>query len=192
MPSLISSRCRELTAFRFEAGSASARRLVLIVLGSLTAWTPLAARAEAPAAQDPIHRVESRVRAWYSVLGEQRVESCALEQVLGRSQLEFSLSEDGTPKPAGLAAWVSELRSSHPQVEYQLTNVRTQAVGDDTYRLRLSVDRRALDAAGVPHVARREQTWLIRDRSGAPPLVLRIDDERRLVFPGTGPQIVCY
>jgi hypothetical protein len=58
--------------------------------------------------------------------------------------------------------------------------------------VRFQLDRRALDETGFTHVARREQTWLIRDLPGVPPAVLRIDEQRSLAFSGTGPQIVCY
>lgn len=132
------------------------------------------------------------VRSWYTLIESQQVGSCTLDDLLDQSPFEFSSAEGSWPGPEGLSAWVSELRSDHPQVEYRLTNMSTTAVDQGTYRIRFGLDRRALDSDGVPHVARREQAWLIRFRSGALPLVLRIDDESQLVFPGTGPQIVCY
>jgi hypothetical protein len=70
--------------------------------------------------------------------------------------------------------------------------MHTRVVDGGMVRVHFSFDRYALDEAGVPHLARREQTWLLRDRADDRPEVLRIDDQRKLAFPGTGPQIVCY
>ncbi|MBW1884306.1 MAG: hypothetical protein JRJ58_12300 [Deltaproteobacteria bacterium] len=49
-----------------------------------------------------------------------------------------------------------------------------------------------MDDEGLPHIARREHVWLVRNVPGAAPVVLRIDERPLLAFPGTGPQIVCY
>jgi hypothetical protein len=162
--------------------------MVAFALGSLVG----SARAELPGVADPVRRIESMIRGWYSLLEGQSLESCTLEGLLSESLVEFSLEAGSTPGPEDLSAWVSELRSTHPQVEYRLSEMRTRAVGDGTYRTRFAFDRYALDEAGVPHVARREQTWLVRDRADDTLEVLRIDDQRQLAFPGTGPQIVCY
>jgi hypothetical protein len=54
------------------------------------------------------------------------------------------------------------------------------------------LDRGAIDREGTRHVARYQQAWTLRDRPGDEPVVLAIDTHRLLVFPGTGPQIVCY
>jgi hypothetical protein len=150
------------------------------------------ARAEFPDVADPRIRIESMIRGWYALLEGQSLESGTLDGLLSESPVAFLLEAGATPGPEDFSAWVSELRSTHPQVEYRLSQMRASAVGDGTFRAHFSFDRYAVDEAGVPHVARREQTWLVRDRTDGTLEVLRIDDRRQLVFPGTGPQIVCY
>ena len=88
--------------------------------------------------------------------------------------------------------WLLALRSPHPVVEYRLDKLRIDSYEDDLVRVRFEFERHAIDAAGLPHLTRREQTWLVRNPSGEVPVVLRIDEQRLLAFPGTGPQIVCY
>jgi hypothetical protein len=162
--------------------------MAAVALGALVS----SAHAELPAVADPARRIESMIRGWYSRLEEQSLESCRLEGLVSEPAVEFSLEAGNTPGPEDFSAWVSELRSTHPQVEYRLSEMRTRAVGDDTYRTRFAFDRYAQDEAGVPHVARREQTWLVRVRADDRLEVLGIDDQRQLALPGTGPQIVCY
>jgi hypothetical protein len=145
-----------------------------------------------PEPRIPEQRMESSIRGWYSLLEEQSVESCALAELLSGAPVEFSLEAGSTPGRDDFSAWVSELRSTHSQVEYRLSAMHTRVVDGGMVRVHFSFDRYALDEAGVPHLARREQTWLLRDRSDDRPEVLRIDDQRKLAFPGTGPQIVCY
>lgn len=108
------------------------------------------------------------------------------------SSFEFSLTGGSVSGAEEPQAWVSELRSAYPHVEYQLDALRTESLDGGTYRAQFELNRRAIDEDGVPHVARRMQTWTIRDVPGARPAVLSIDEERLLSFPGTGPQIVCY
>jgi hypothetical protein len=148
--------------------------------------------ADTSAAADPDRRIESLVRDWYSLLARQSLESCAVDDLVAESPFGFSLAGGSVSGPGELQAWISELRSAYPQVEYRLDVLRTQALDDGSYRAQFELNRRAVDEAGVTHVARRRQTWTIRDVPGARPEVLRIDEERLLAFPGTGPQIVCY
>jgi hypothetical protein len=88
--------------------------------------------------------------------------------------------------------WLADLREAHPGVEYRIGAVRIDSAGKGLFRARFELDRRALDEVGVPHIARREHTWLVRDFPGQQPLLLRIDERQLLPFPGTGPRIVCY
>ena len=91
-----------------------------------------------------------------------------------------------------LLAWTSNLRATYPQIEYRLDPIRIRAEGQDRYRVRFEFDRHALDEAGLPHVARREHTWIVRSDANATPVILRMEERPLLFFPGTGPQIVCY
>jgi hypothetical protein len=150
------------------------------------------ASADASACDASERRISTLIRNWYSLLESQAPESAAIEHFLADSPFEFSLTAGEDPGPGEALAWVSELRSGHPQVEYRLQPIRTESGGEGLVRARFEFERRAMDAEGLLHVARRAHTWLIRDVAGASPAVVRIDEERLLSFPGTGPQIVCY
>jgi hypothetical protein len=90
-------------------------------------------------------------------------------------------------------AWLSDRRAEHPRVEYRfIGDIRIDPAGEGLYRARFEFDRLAEDDAGTPHIARREHTWIVRDVPDATPVILRIDEQSKLAFPGTGPQIICY
>lgn len=78
------------------------------------------------------------------------------------------------------------------RVEVRVGLIRIRPIGDDLYEARFELDRSALDEAGIPHIARREETWLVLDRSDGNAEILRVDRKKLLAYPGTGPQIVCY
>ena len=84
------------------------------------------------------------------------------------------------------------LDASDAEVEYRVGPIRIDAAGEDLYEARFEFDRLASDKAEIPHIARREQTWLVRDRFDGAAEILRVDEQKLLAFPGTGPQIVCY
>ena len=86
----------------------------------------------------------------------------------------------------------AKLDASDAGVEYRVGPIRIDAAGEDLYEARFEFDRLATDDAGIPHVARREQTWLVRDLSDGTAEILRVDEQKLLAYPGTGPQIVCY
>jgi hypothetical protein len=137
-------------------------------------------------------RVTSLISQWFVLLQAQSSDSWAVETFLAESPLVFSLMEAGDPGPGDFADWLSALRSPHPEVAYRLDKLRLDSLEDDLVRVRFEFERHAIDAAGLPHLTRREQTWLVRDLPGEVPVVLRIEEQRLLAFPGTGPQIVCY
>jgi hypothetical protein len=87
---------------------------------------------------------------------------------------------------------IAKLDATDEDVVYRLGPVRIHAAGEDLYQVRFEFDRLASDEAGIPHIARREQTWLVRDLSDGTPEVLQVDEQKLLAYPGTGPQIVCY
>lgn len=86
---------------------------------------------------------------------------------------------------AGLAA-------ADPAVEYRVGPIRVDRAGEELYRARFELDRRFLDEAAMPHIARREQTWLVRARSSGAVEIVEIEEQQVLAFPGTGPRVVCY
>jgi hypothetical protein len=163
---------------------AAAIACVILFGGDATATSPAAAGEEA--------RVTSLITQWFESLEAQSSEGWAVESFLAESPLAFSLMEAGDPGPDEFADWLFALRSPHPEVEFRLDKLRLDSLEGDLLRVRFEFDRHATDAAGLPHLARREQTWLVRDLPGEAPVVLRIEEQRMLAFPGTGPQIVCY
>ena len=84
------------------------------------------------------------------------------------------------------------LDSADATVEYRVGPIRIDAAGEDLYEARFEFDRLASDEAGIPHIARREQTWLVRDLSSGTAEILQVDERMLLAYPGTGPQMVCY
>ena len=86
----------------------------------------------------------------------------------------------------------AQLDATDPEVEYLVGPIRVDSAGEHLYEARFEFDRIASDEAGIPHIARREQTWLVRDLSDGTAEILRVDEQKLLAYPGTGPQIVCY
>jgi hypothetical protein len=184
-------------SMRGRADSRGAVRWLLLVLlalssGPLSCGPVDGAESGPPAPEGPEHPVASLIRAWFSSLEGQSPESVATNRTLVESPLRFQLGAGGVPDANGLRAWVFDLRSPYPQVEYRIGAIRIDDVGGDSHRVRFEVDRRAVDADGVPHVARSAHSWVVARSPGAAPAVVRIDHEPLLSFPGTGPQVVCY
>jgi hypothetical protein len=138
--------------------------------------------------------MESQIERWFSVLAESPPDLAGEARPRGQSALEFALVEEEgeDAAPADLRAWLLDLRSPHPRVQFELHHMSATRVGDRLHRFRFEVERKAVDAEGLPHVARSQQTWLIHERVASPPAVLRAESVPLLSFPGTGPQIVCY
>ena len=86
----------------------------------------------------------------------------------------------------------AQLDATDPEVEYLVGPIRVDPAGEDLYEARFEFDRRTTDDAGIPHIARREQTWLVRELSDGTAEILQVDELKLLAYPGTGPQIVCY
>ncbi len=140
----------------------------------------------------PQRRIESTVHEWFGLLAEKRSASRPLETLLAGPPYRLSLAEAEVRSRDGLRAWRDGLHATHSRIEYDFEPIRVRPVGGGLYQVHFELDRRAVDAAGTPHVARSEQTWLVRDTPGRAPLIQTIDERRPLPFPGTGPQIVCY
>jgi hypothetical protein len=151
----------------------------LHIVAALAMLCGCAALPGARADVGPERRIESMVREWFGLL------------VKPGAPIRLSLAEADVRSRDELRVWREKLHATHSRVEYRLGPVLVRSVGADLYRVYFELDRRAVDAAGTPHVARSGQTWLVRDAPRG--LVVETIDERRLLrFPGTGPQIICY
>ena len=162
---------------------------VAIASGFLIACTGIGASSAAPGEENSI---ASLIPQWFASLEAQPSQGWAIETFLAESPLTFSLTQAETSHPEDFADWLSALRSTHPEVEFRLDKLRVVPLDENLVRVRFEFERHAVDAAGLPHLSRREQTWLVRELPGQVPEVLRIKEQRLLAFPGTGPQIVCY
>jgi hypothetical protein len=137
-------------------------------------------------------RIETLVHRWFAALGDPSVEANTLNDFLTEAPFELILDGEVLHDRDALLAWVSNLRATYPQIEYRFDSIRIQAEGQDRYRVRFEFDRHALDEAGLPHVARREHTWIVESDVITTPVILRMEERPLLFFPGTGPQVVCY
>jgi hypothetical protein len=84
------------------------------------------------------------------------------------------------------------LASTDPGAEYRVGPIRVDPAGEDLYRARFELDRLYTDEAAMRHIARREQTWLVRALADGTNEIVHVDDRKALAFPGTGPRVVCY
>ncbi len=137
-------------------------------------------------------RIASMIHEWFALLTSQTLESPALDHFVAQPPFAFSFAEGNVRSLGELRAWASNLRSTSAQVEYRIAAIRLDPAGEGLYQVRFESQQRALDASGAPHIAGRQHTWLVRDFPGEGPVILQIDERPSLVFPGTGPQIVCY
>jgi hypothetical protein len=137
-------------------------------------------------------QIETLIQSWFAVLEDPHAEAEALNGLLAEAPFELVLDGTALHDRSSLLAWVSNLRSTYPQIEFRVDPFRIYAEGRDRYRIRFEFDRRALDDAGLAHVARREHTWIVRGNGGETPVILSIEERPLLFFPGTGPQVVCY
>jgi hypothetical protein len=137
-------------------------------------------------------QIEELVRSWFAVLEDPNAEPETLSGLLAEPPFELLLDGAALRDRGSLAAWVSRLRATYPQIDYRIDPIRIYDDGRDRYRVRFEFDRRALDAAGLSHVARREHTWIVQGNAEETPTILRMEERPLLFYPGTGPEIVCY
>jgi hypothetical protein len=157
----------------------------VLVAGAAIATSPEGAAQEA--------RVTNLIAQWFGLLESQSSDGAwEVAAFIAEAPLDLSLVETGDRTPMDVVSWLHALRSLHPGVEYRLGELRFDPLEGDLVRVRFEFDRHSVDVAGLPHLARREETWLLRNLPGEAPAVLRIEERRLLAFPGTGPQIVCY
>ncbi len=141
---------------------------------------------------DSEQRVEALIRDWFASLANPAIDPNQSSLFLFETSFEFQSIDEGVRNRSEFLASISNFRESSPQTEYQLDSIKIESVEPDLYRARFQFNRRSLDEAGIPHVARREHIWMVRSESNATPVILQIDERPLLFFPGTGPQVVCY
>jgi hypothetical protein len=137
-------------------------------------------------------RIETLINSWFAVLEDPTIDAKTLNVMLAEAPFELILNGEALRDRDALLAWTSNLRATYPQIKYRLDPIRIQSEGQGRYRAQFEFDRHALDEAGLPHVARREHTWIVRSNANATPVILRMEERPLLFFSGTGPQIVCY
>ena len=154
------------------------------------------AKPDSSAFEDPSRKIESRIesliRRWLGILEDPGAVAKALSDLPIEAPFELFLEGEVLHDRDALLAWVSKFRAAHPKIEHRLVSIRIQAGGRDLHRVRFEFDRHTFDDAELPHVARREHTWIVRSDANAAPVILKIEERPLLFFTGTGPQIVCY
>jgi hypothetical protein len=175
-------------------------RLLAIFIAGVAGIDAVEARASAKAgsaaleatSSDLEQRIETLIDRWFAVLEDPTVEAMALTGLLAAPPFELVLDGEVLLDRNALFAWAGNLHATYSQIEHQLAPIRIQPEGRDRYLVRFEFDRHALDQAGLPHVARREHTWIVQSDANAIPVILKMEERPLLFFPGTGPQIVCY
>jgi len=173
--------------------------LSAVIVLNTGAFGSAARSLEAPDPQSPRAvparvelQIEALIQHWFAVLEDPTAEPKALLDLLADASFALELDGEAIRDRDALLAWASKFRAKHSQVKFSIDPIRVTAEGRDLYRARFEFDRHAVDPAGLPHVARREQSWLVRSRSDEEALALAIEERPLMFFPGTGPQIVCY
>ena len=188
--------CRPRSIRKRSRSRSTQLLLALLILGFV------GSDARADTSSDPadyaIHsigskqRVETLVHDWFASLANPAIDSNQLSLFLSETSFEFRSIDEAVRDRSEYLASLSNLRASRPHTQYQLDSIRIESVKPDLYRARFLFNRRVLDEAGIPHVARREHIWMVRSESNAAPVILQIEERPLLFFPGTGPQVVCY
>ncbi len=171
-----------------------------ISTGAPLADTPQEHRAAPPSASasvvhDTEGRIHSMVEDWFRLFEGVSRKDRSFDDFISQSSFEFMSDEVGKGMAMSVedySAWAALQQASYLQIEHELGELRIDPQADDMYRVRFEFDRFMSDRDGTPHVARRMHSWLVHDVPGQAPEVLRINEQRKLYFPGTGPQIVCY
>jgi hypothetical protein len=137
-------------------------------------------------------RIESALRSFYTALARARPGSSEVGAVLHAGDLRFVPDAGPLQDDRALLAWLGKLRSEQPFVHFEISKLHIDSASDASYRLHFELERRSVDDEGLPHVLRSEQSWRIRESADLSMEVLGIQEQAKLAFPGTGPQIVCY
>jgi hypothetical protein len=141
---------------------------------------------------DSEQRVEALIRDWFASLANPAVDLNQSSLFLSETPFEFRSIDGAVHSRNEFLASISNLHTSRVHTEYELDLIKIESVEPDLYRARFQFSRHSLDEAGIPHVARREHIWMVRVESNAAPVVLQVEELPVLIFPGTGPQVICY
>ena len=141
---------------------------------------------------DPQQRVEALIRDWFAALADPAIDSNQLGIFLVEASFEYLSTDETRRGRNAFLASTSAHRALHANTEYRLNLIQIESAEPDLYRARFELSTSSLDEVGIAHVARREHTWMVQSRANQTPKILRIEDQPLLVYPGTGPQIVCY
>lgn len=137
-------------------------------------------------------RVASAIRDWFAFLGEQDGGLAGLQRLFSSASLELSFVGGTLRTRDELEAWIASLRSTYPRAEYRVESLTVEPVGEDVYRARFEVERRAWDHAGLLHLARREHIWVLGTASGEGPILQSAVERVLPYYPGTGPRLLCF
>ena len=173
---------------------------LLVVLACLTVGLPGAdLRASAQplpvldvTAVDAEARIDSLIHSWFALLADPESDANRLGQFVAEPPFALVLDGVSIHDRTALIAWLSALRASYPTLEYRIDPIRTHEESRGVYRAVFEFDRRAVDEAGLFHVARRKHSWLVRVDPIGQPLILEIEERPLLFSSETGPKIVCY
>ena len=197
-----------------ESGRAERQRLRartpclwLVCMIALATGVSDAGTAEPSDSTSPNAQITEALEQWWTALARRPL----AEQPGGQGHpvdaatLDFALTSASPLSPADLPSWLAAMRPNHPAIEYRLaavsiapsasrskTTPTSTPTGSTDYDTRFALERRSFDDTGLSHVARWQENWRIRLQPDAPPIVVSIEEEARLVFPGTGPQIICF
>ncbi len=141
---------------------------------------------------DSEQRIETLIRDWFASLANPAVDLNQSSLFLSETPFEFRSIDGAVHSRNEFLASISNLHTSRVHTEYELDSINIESVEPDLYRARFQFNRHSLDEAGIPHIARREHIWMVRVESNAAPVVLQVEELPLLIFPGTGPQVICY
>jgi hypothetical protein len=194
MAPVYSPRAGSLRDERAARHKGTATMLILLALagGTLACGGSVGPRGREAAARPSQDHVESTLRNWYESLAEASTQRDAVTPLLRTHDLAFRPESGDERSEAAIESWIMELRSDLPQVAFALSKTHIDEGPDGSYRAHFELDRRGFDREGNEHVMRREQSWRFRQAAGGTLYVLAIEEKPLLVFPGSGPQIVCY
>jgi len=141
----------------------------------------------------PDLKITHSLEQWFTALARQPLGT----QPTTSASLDFALLPTSPLAPDDLPRWLADIRPNHPQAQYRLAALNISPAdqptpGSTDYDTRFALERDTVDEAGLSHIARWQQHWRIRLPAEGPPIVVSIHEEPLLIFPGTGPQIVCF
>jgi len=145
--------------------------------------------------QERVHRevrVESAFRSFYTALARAHPGSSEVEAAVHVGDLRIVPDAGPLRDRAALLDWLGNLRSEYPVVQFEMSKLHIDSASDASYRVHFEIERNGVDDDGLAHVLRSDQSWRIRESVDLSMEVVGIQEQPKLAFTGTGPQIVCY